>query len=406
MQHEKKNQDVLQNWCKFAKVYDPIKCASIDGTDVLPHDRAVERALKSTYRPNRFVKGHPQCTIFVSRLNHETTKDTIKDIFSKYGKLKRFRMVKDIVTGMPKGYAFVEYEEERAAEDAYRLANKMVVDGNVIFVDFECERLLKGWIPRRLGGGFGGKKESGQLRFGGRDRPFKKPITLEIQEEEERKAKEKERRKREEEKRRERHRERTHGRKRSPLRLGSNSPGGRDCHSPPRKISKRYTPPKEARPVSEKTHFRSPVNDSYAGKREQSFNTENTRHNRDYNDHMKLQSRESVGTPEDKSPNMKGSSFRWEQNASPNHTDSSVRNYPSVESKHRSLHNEDAKHAESPNGYGEVYSQDRRVSQRHSPQRLNTRLSPRRDKFYTSRDKRRSPNPDNFKRYPRGGRRH
>lgn len=49
-------------------------------------------------------------------------------------------MVKDIVTGMPKGYAFVEYEEEQAAEEAYRLANKMVVDGNMIFVDFECER--------------------------------------------------------------------------------------------------------------------------------------------------------------------------------------------------------------------------------------------------------------------------
>lgn len=28
------------------------------------------------------------------------------------------------------------------------------------------------------GGGFNGKKESGQLRFGGRDRPFKKPIGL------------------------------------------------------------------------------------------------------------------------------------------------------------------------------------------------------------------------------------
>lgn len=27
-----------------------------------------------------------------------------------------------------------------------------------------------------LGGGLGGKKESGQLRFGGKDRPFKKPI--------------------------------------------------------------------------------------------------------------------------------------------------------------------------------------------------------------------------------------
>ncbi len=27
-----------------------------------------------------------------------------------------------------------------------------------------------------IGGGIGGRKESGQLRFGGRDRPFKKPL--------------------------------------------------------------------------------------------------------------------------------------------------------------------------------------------------------------------------------------
>lgn len=27
-----------------------------------------------------------------------------------------------------------------------------------------------------IGGGFGGKKESGQLRFGGRDRPYKRPM--------------------------------------------------------------------------------------------------------------------------------------------------------------------------------------------------------------------------------------
>lgn len=54
----------------------------------------------------------------------------------------------------------------------------MMVDGKPIFVDFECERLLKGWKPRRLGGGFGGMKESGQLRFGGRDRPFRRPYYL------------------------------------------------------------------------------------------------------------------------------------------------------------------------------------------------------------------------------------
>ncbi|RUS30496.1 hypothetical protein BC938DRAFT_479312, partial [Jimgerdemannia flammicorona] len=37
---------------------------------------------------------------------------------------------------------------------------------------------MSGWVPRRLGGGFGGRKESGQLRFGARDRPFKKPLNI------------------------------------------------------------------------------------------------------------------------------------------------------------------------------------------------------------------------------------
>ncbi|XP_057668478.1 U11/U12 small nuclear ribonucleoprotein 35 kDa protein-like [Diorhabda carinulata] len=180
----------IEEWSKYAKYYDPIKIGSIDGTDTEPHDRAIERAIRSTYVPNRHVKGKPGCTIFVSRLNYKITKETIKEIFSKYGKLRRFRLVKDIVTGMPKGYAFIEYENESSAEDAYREANKMNIEGSVIFVDFECGRLLKGWKPRRLGGGFGGQKESGQLRFGGRDRPFKKPISIEIKEQEERRKRE------------------------------------------------------------------------------------------------------------------------------------------------------------------------------------------------------------------------
>lgn len=163
-----------------------MKVGSIDGTDTEPHDKAIIRAMNSEYRPNKHVKGRPECTLFVSRLNPKTTKDTIKEVFSKYGKLKRFRIVKDIVTGFPKGYAFVEYETEAGAEEAYKLANKIVVDGHVIFVDFECERLLKDWKPRRLGGGFGGKKESGQLRFGGRARPFRKPISLELAEKKQR----------------------------------------------------------------------------------------------------------------------------------------------------------------------------------------------------------------------------
>merc|ERR1712176_837809 len=52
------------------------------------------------------------------------------------------------------------------------------LDDSVLFVDYENSHNMKGWVPRRLGGGFGGDKKSGQLRFGGRDRPFKPPIQL------------------------------------------------------------------------------------------------------------------------------------------------------------------------------------------------------------------------------------
>ncbi|XP_042047661.1 U11/U12 small nuclear ribonucleoprotein 35 kDa protein-like isoform X3 [Salvia splendens] len=43
-------------------------------------------------------------------------------------------------------------------------------------VEHTRQQLMPGWIPRRLGGGLGGKKESGQLRFGGRERPFRAPL--------------------------------------------------------------------------------------------------------------------------------------------------------------------------------------------------------------------------------------
>lgn len=50
--------------------------------------------------------------------------------------------------------------------------------GHVIDILPYVGHLYTEWIPRRFGGGFGGKKESGQLRFGGKDRPFRKPISL------------------------------------------------------------------------------------------------------------------------------------------------------------------------------------------------------------------------------------
>ncbi|VDO01608.1 unnamed protein product [Rodentolepis nana] len=47
---------------------------------------------------------------------------------------------------------------------------------NAMILEPCFSRTLPGWKPRRLGGGLGGFKESGQLRFGGIARPFRRPL--------------------------------------------------------------------------------------------------------------------------------------------------------------------------------------------------------------------------------------
>lgn len=103
-------------------------------------------------------------------------KDTLKHRFRRYGKIVNCRVVRDLVTGASKQYAFIEYGSSSDAREAVNAMDKYRLDDSEIIVDHEHERRLAGWKPRRLGGGFGGRKESGQLRFGCRARPFQKPF--------------------------------------------------------------------------------------------------------------------------------------------------------------------------------------------------------------------------------------
>ncbi|KAI8639267.1 hypothetical protein BD408DRAFT_392611 [Parasitella parasitica] len=164
----------------YLKEYNPIQAGSIDGTDVAPHDSAIDHASQSQYRPPHHLKTDPNCTLFVGRLNFDTEESALKRHFEKYGDISHASIIKNRVTGLSQGYAFLTFVSEKDAKSAYRHANKSTLDNRVILVDFERSRVMKGWIPRRLGGGFGGKKESGQLRFGARDRPFKEPKSSHI----------------------------------------------------------------------------------------------------------------------------------------------------------------------------------------------------------------------------------
>lgn len=151
-------------------------------TDSDPHDKAIVRALTSDYQPptENEIIGRSSSTIFISRFSPKINENHLSKHFEKFGKILKCRVVCDIITGISKCYGFIEFKHRSDAKDAIYEMNNKFIGNSQILVDFECERKLKGWKPRRLGGGFGGKKESGQLRFGGIDRPWQRPFSNQI----------------------------------------------------------------------------------------------------------------------------------------------------------------------------------------------------------------------------------
>lgn len=52
-------------------------------------------------------------TLFVARVNYDTTESKLRREFEVYGPIKRIHMVYNKRSGKPRGYAFIEYEHER-----------------------------------------------------------------------------------------------------------------------------------------------------------------------------------------------------------------------------------------------------------------------------------------------------
>ncbi|KAG7459832.1 hypothetical protein MATL_G00214880 [Megalops atlanticus] len=111
-------------------------------------------------------------TLFVARVNYDTTESKLRREFEVYGPIKRIYLVYSKKTGKPRGYAFIEYEHERDMHSAYKHADGKKIDGRRVLVDVERGRTVKGWHPRRLGGGLGGTRRGGpdvNIKHSGRD---------------------------------------------------------------------------------------------------------------------------------------------------------------------------------------------------------------------------------------------
>ncbi|KAF0929147.1 hypothetical protein E2562_016386 [Oryza meyeriana var. granulata] len=106
--------------------------------------------------------GDPYKTLFVARLNYETSEHRVKREFEAYGPIKRVRLVTDKETNKPRGYAFIEYMHTRDMKNAYKQADGRKVDNRRVLVDVERGRTVPNWRPRRLGGGLGSSRIGGE----------------------------------------------------------------------------------------------------------------------------------------------------------------------------------------------------------------------------------------------------
>jgi U1 small nuclear ribonucleoprotein len=140
------------------------------------------------------ITGNALATLFVGRLPKGITERRLASEFKEYGEIRDLRLVKDR-EGRPRGYAFIEFEEEgdvkvrgpgvreygarKRAETgphafhpppphthtpalptrqtAYRRAEGKRIDDSRVVVDVERGRTVRGFKPRRLGGGLGGE---------------------------------------------------------------------------------------------------------------------------------------------------------------------------------------------------------------------------------------------------------
>ncbi|KAG5540651.1 hypothetical protein RHGRI_020771 [Rhododendron griersonianum] len=83
------------------------------------------------------ICGDPYKTLFVARLNYETSESKVKREFEAYCPIKRVRLVTNKETNKPRGYAFIEYMHTRDMKAKYKQADGKKLDNRRVLVDIE-----------------------------------------------------------------------------------------------------------------------------------------------------------------------------------------------------------------------------------------------------------------------------
>jgi cold-inducible RNA-binding protein len=103
--------------------------------------------------------------IFVGNMSFQTTESDLRALFEPYGQVTRIHIVNDRETGQPRGFAFVEMEQDEQAAKAMTELNGKEVAGRALRVNEATPKPDRG--PRGGSGGGGYRKGGGGRGRGG-----------------------------------------------------------------------------------------------------------------------------------------------------------------------------------------------------------------------------------------------
>ncbi|KAJ2997573.1 hypothetical protein HDV02_005385 [Globomyces sp. JEL0801] len=146
----------LPKYTGLSEVLD--RCVGHD-VDYVPKETALEKQLKraqekkdklgklakhieEVWDPTKYVESDPYKTLFVSNLAYETTEKQLRRTMEAFGDVK-------------------SVSSEMAA---YKEADGIKLNNRRMLVDVERGRTVKGWKPKKLGGGLGKKRDRPEPR--------------------------------------------------------------------------------------------------------------------------------------------------------------------------------------------------------------------------------------------------
>jgi len=94
--------------------------------------------------------------LYVGNLSYQITEDELREAFAAYGEVASATLIKDKLTGQPRGFGFVEMPNEAEAQKAIQELNGKEIKGRALSVNPARPREERSGGPGGGRGGYGG----------------------------------------------------------------------------------------------------------------------------------------------------------------------------------------------------------------------------------------------------------